>query len=112
VLVLAGAIVAGQRRRIYDAVVLKVLGATRRDIALAFVLEYGLLGLVTAAIALAVGSLAAFLVLTEVMELKFTFIPVAATGSAGVALVVTLGFGLGATWWALGRKAAPLLRNE
>jgi len=108
VLVLGGAIVAGQRRRIYDAVVLKVLGATRRDIAAAFLLEYGLLGLVTAVIALMIGSLAAFLVLTEIMELDFAFLPVAALGSAGIALVVTLGFGLAATWRALGRKAAPL----
>src|SRR5690606_23600299 len=43
-LVLAGAIAAGQRRRIYDAVVLKVLGATRLDLLRAFLLEFLLLG--------------------------------------------------------------------
>src|SRR3546814_3478550 len=31
ILVLAGAVLAGHRRRVYDAVVLKVLGATRGD---------------------------------------------------------------------------------
>ena len=71
----AGAVVAGQRRRIYDAVVMKVLGATRRDVGGAFLIEYGLLGLVTAVIALIVGSIAAALVLTEVMELEFVFLP-------------------------------------
>ncbi|HSR72643.1 MAG TPA: FtsX-like permease family protein, partial [Kiloniellales bacterium] len=45
ILVLAGAIAAGHRRRVYDAVVLKVLGATRAEMARAFLLEYGLLGL-------------------------------------------------------------------
>ena len=49
VLVLAGAVAAGHHRRVYDAVVLKVLGATRRTVAQTFLLEYGLLGLVTAA---------------------------------------------------------------
>src|SRR3546814_8776333 len=57
VLVLAGAVAAGHHRRVYDAVVLKVLGATRRTVAQAFLLEYGLLGLVTAAIAAVVGKI-------------------------------------------------------
>src|SRR3546814_6067896 len=50
VLVLAGAVAARHHRRVYDAVVLKVLGATRRTIGQTFLLEYGLLGLVTAII--------------------------------------------------------------
>ena len=45
ILVLGGAVAAGHRRRVYDAVVLKVLGATRGAIAAAFLIEYVLLGL-------------------------------------------------------------------
>ena len=45
VLVLGGAIAAGHRRRVYDAVVLKVLGATRGTVAGAFLVEHLLLGL-------------------------------------------------------------------
>ena len=48
ILVLAGAIAAGQRARIYDAVVLKTLGATRWRLMQAYLIEYGLLGLATA----------------------------------------------------------------
>ncbi len=44
VLVLGGAVAASHQRRVYDAVVLKVLGATRGAIAGAFLIEYGLLG--------------------------------------------------------------------
>ena len=44
-LVLGGAVAAGYRRRVYDAVVLKVLGATRGTVAAAFLVEYGLMGL-------------------------------------------------------------------
>jgi putative ABC transport system permease protein len=112
VLVLAGAVAAGHHRRVYDAVVLKVLGATRRSVAQTFLLEYGLLGLVTAAIAAAVGTLAAFLVLTEVMRADFVFLPGAVLTTALLATAITVGFGFAGTWRALGQKAAPLLRNE
>ncbi len=59
VLVLAGALVAGHRRRVYDSVVLKVLGARRREIMAAYLLEYALLGLITALLAAVVGGAAA-----------------------------------------------------
>ncbi len=48
VLVLAGALASGHRRRIYDAVLLKTFGATRRRVLTAFVAEYLLLGLAAA----------------------------------------------------------------
>jgi putative ABC transport system permease protein len=112
VLVLAGAIAAGHHRRVYDAVVLKVLGATRRDLGRAFLFEYGLLGLATAAIAGLLGSLAAWLVLTEVMHMDFTFLPGAVIWTALIATAITLLLGFAGTWRALSQKAAPLLRNE
>ncbi len=112
VLVLAGAVAAGHHRRVYDAVILKVLGATRRSVAQAFLLEYGLLGLVTAAIAAAIGTLAAYLVLTEIMKSGFVFLPGAVITTALLATAITVAFGFVGTWRALGQKAAPLLRNE
>lgn len=112
ILVLAGAIAAGHHRRVYDAVVLKVLGATRRDVSRAFLLEYGLLGLVTAVIAGAVGTLVAYIVLTEVMHASFSFLPGAVIWTALIATGITLGLGFAGTWQALSHKAAPLLRNE
>jgi putative ABC transport system permease protein len=112
VLVLAGAVAAGHQRRVFDAVVLKVLGATRRTVAQAFLLEYGLLGLVTAAIAAAVGTLAAWLVLTRIMRADFVFLPGAVIATALLATAITVAFGFAGTWRALGQKAAPLLRNE
>jgi len=110
--VLAGAIAAGHRRRVYDAVVLKVLGATRPTIARTFLLEYGLLGLLTTAVAVAVGSLTAHTVLSTVMGLPFVFLPAVVAGTAAATLAATLALGLAGTWRALGQRAAPLLRNE
>jgi putative ABC transport system permease protein len=110
--VLAGAIAAGHRRRIYDSVVLKVLGATKRDVTGAFLLEYGLLGLVTAVIAALIGTVAAWVVMTEVMDGEFAVLPMAIAGTVVAATAVTLAFGFAGTWRALQQKAAPLLRNE
>jgi putative ABC transport system permease protein len=110
--VLAGAIIADRRRRIYDAVVLKVLGATRRDVLLGLVLEYGLMGLVTAAIALVLGSLAAYGFVRWGLEGDFSLLPGVAlvTAAAGAAIAILVG--LIGTWRALGQKPAAILRNE
>jgi putative ABC transport system permease protein len=111
-LVLAGAVAAGHRRRIYDSVVLKVLGATRRNVVTAFLLEYGLLGLVTALVASVIGSAAAWVVMTRVMEGDFVLLPWAVVVTTVLATAVTLAFGYAGTDRALRQKAAPLLRNE
>jgi putative ABC transport system permease protein len=111
-LVLAGAVAAGHRRRVYDAVVLKVLGATRRDVGGVFLVEYGLLGLITAGIAGIIGSIAAYFLLTDVMHAGWVFLPAAVLGTAAVAVLLTLVIGFAGTWRALGVKPAPLLRNE
>ena len=112
VLVRAGTVAAGHQRRVYDAVVLKVLGATRRMVGRAFLMEYGILGLATAGISALLGSIAAYVVLTEIMELKFFFLPGAVAGTAGLALAITILLGFAGTWRALSQKSAPLLRNE
>ncbi len=111
-LVLAGAVAAGERRRIYDAVVLKVLGATRATILRAFLIEQGVLGLIAAVIAILLGALAAWGIVAPVMGLTWRFSAASAAGVAIVAAVITLAFGLVGTWRALGQRAAPLLRNE
>jgi len=112
VAVLAGAVIADRRRRIYDAVVLKVLGATRADVLAGLALEYGILGLATAAFALLLGSLSAYGFVSWEMEQPFVLLPSVAltTALAGAAIAVVIG--LAGTWRALGHKAAPLLRNE
>jgi putative ABC transport system permease protein len=111
VLVLGGALAAGQRQRVYDAVVLKTLGATRRKLVLAFAVEYLILGLATAVFALAAGGLAAWFVISRTMESMFTFLPGVALTAVALAIVVTVGFGLAGSWRMLGQKAAPVLRN-
>ncbi|RUX48955.1 FtsX-like permease family protein, partial [Mesorhizobium sp. M4A.F.Ca.ET.050.02.1.1] len=111
VLVLAGALAAGNRARIHDAVVLKTLGATRRTLITAFSLEYVLIGLATAVFALAAGGVAAWFVVAHIMTLPSHFMPEVAVATILFALLVTVGIGLAGTWRVLGHKAAPVLRN-
>ena len=110
-LVLGGALAAGHRQRRQDAVILKTLGATRQRLLSAFSLEYGLLGVATALFALAAGTVAAWYVVTRVMELDFTVYPSVAATAVATALAVTLGLGLAGTWRILSVKPAPLLKN-
>lgn len=111
VLVLAGALAAGNRARIHDAVVLKTLGATRRTLISAFALEYMLLGLATAVFALAAGGAASWYVVTRIMNLPSRFSVEVAAGTIALALALTVGIGLIGTWRVLGHKAAPVLRD-
>ena len=111
VLVLAGALAAGNRARIHDAVVLKTLGATRRTLIVAFALEYALIGLASAVFALFAGGVAAWFVVARVMRLPAHFLPEVAVLTILVALTLTIGIGLAATWRVLGQKAAPVLRS-
>ena len=111
VLVLAGALATGHRHRVYDAVVLKMLGATRWRLLAAYALEYLLIGLATAIVGVAAGSVAASLVMTEVMNLSFVFLPVPALAATVCAAALTIAFGLIGTFSALGQKPAPVLRH-
>lgn len=111
VLVLAGALAAGHRNRIADAVVLKTLGATRPRLLLAFVLEYGALGLVTAVFGLLAGWLAAYVIVSEIMKLSFTMDWASSAILVVLSLLMTILLGLAGTWRILGQKPAPYLRD-
>jgi putative ABC transport system permease protein len=110
-LVLAGALAASHHSRVYDAVILKTMGATRGRLLLAYALEYGLLGGATALVGVAAGSIAAWMVVTNVMNLTFIWLAWPALGAALAALAVTIALGLIGTYGALGQKPAPVLRN-
>jgi putative ABC transport system permease protein len=111
VLVLAGALAANRRTRIYDSVVLKILGATRGRLLAAFLIEYALLGAATAAFGLAAGAGAAYVIVTRIMQLDFAFSWPAAIGAAVAALLTTIALGLVGSWRILGQKPASFLRE-
>ncbi|HQT76424.1 MAG: glycosyl transferase family 1 [Rhodospirillales bacterium 20-64-7] len=110
--VLVGAIAAGQRRRIREAVILKTLGATTAQLRTAWLTEFGLIGLVAGCIAAAVGSAASYAVSHYIMHTDWIFLPRTLIYTLAGALAVMLLFGYVGTAAALRARPAPLLRNE
>lgn len=111
VLVLAGALASGNRERVHDSVVLKTLGATRPTLIKSLVMEYSLLGFATAIFAVLAGSLAAWFVISVIMQFQFVILPGVAASTILAALAFTIILGLAGTWRILGQKAAPILRE-
>jgi putative ABC transport system permease protein len=111
ILVLGGALAAGHRHRVYDAVILKTLGATRARLLGAYALEYLMIGFATAIFGVIAGSVAAWLIVTRLMTLSFIWQAGSAAGVVAAALVVTVGLGLAGTLLALNQKPATVLRN-
>jgi putative ABC transport system permease protein len=111
-LVLAGAIAAGARERAREAATLKVLGATRGQILLAYVVEYGAVGLIAGAAGVLFGFAAAWPVVVKVFKASWS---VDWNGVllllAGATSLATLG-GLIAAALALSQRPAPVLRGD
>jgi putative ABC transport system permease protein len=109
--VLLGAIAAARAARTYDTVILRVLGASRRQLLALQLAEFGLLAAVLAVVALLLGGATAWLVVVELFE--FEWLPdwprVLAVLGAGIALVLV--FALGASLPLLRAKPARALRS-
>ncbi|MEW4466260.1 FtsX-like permease family protein [Parasphingorhabdus sp. JC815] len=109
--VLIGAIAASRQSRIYDSVILKLLGATRAQILSAQAIEYAVLALILSAVALGLGLLAGWFVITQIFE--FTWQPDWMTVMVTLAIgaVLTLGIGLLGSVPVLSAKPARALRE-
>ncbi len=108
--VLLGAIAAARAARLYDTVILRVLGASRAQLLLLQLGEFGILAAVLAAVALALGTGLAWLVVVELFE--FDWLPdwgeILGVLGAGVALVLI--FALAASLPLLRARPAQSLR--
>jgi putative ABC transport system permease protein len=112
ILVLAGAMAAGHRARVYDAVVMKVLGATRLRVLTAFMLEYMLMGAGAALIAALAGTVASWALVVGAMQAEWIFLPGTLATTVVGATVLTVVLGLIGTYSALRAPSAPVLRTE
>jgi putative ABC transport system permease protein len=110
-LVLGGAIAAGQRQRLYDAVVLKTLGASKARVLSIYLIEFGLVGLAAACVALLAGGVAAWAVITQIMEAKFVLDGGVLVGVVLAGVLATVLLGLISTWGSLTARPARLLRT-
>jgi putative ABC transport system permease protein len=111
-LVLAGALATAQRRRILEAVILKTIGARRRQILKAHAYEYALLAVIAALVAVVLGSVIAWVAVTWIMEIDFIFSVNAVLETLGIAALMITAFGGIGTWAVLRAPAVPYLRSE
>ena len=112
ILVLAGAMASGLATRTYETVVLKTYGATRRQLLASFMIEYGLLGFVSALFGILSGTLGAWYLAKFILEMPWSFSWGIAIVTAVVAMVLSIAAGLLVTARALSAKASGYLRNE
>ena len=109
--VLLGAIAAARASRLYDNVILRVLGASRRQLLLLQLAEYGALTLLLSGVALALGSATAWLVIVQMFE--FDWLPDwrAVLGVLGAGIALVLGFALAGSLPLLRARPAQALRE-
>jgi putative ABC transport system permease protein len=111
-LVVAGALITAQRRRIYEAVILRTLGASKRRIVSAHLLEYVLQAVCIAAIAAALGLLAAYAIVTFVMGVGFSLSLSALLQPSLLETIFVVVLGALGSLRVLSAKPANYLRSE
>jgi putative ABC transport system permease protein len=111
-IVLAGALVTAQRRRIYEAVLLKTLGATRARIMMSHLAEHLLLALSLSILAGLLGSVIAYLLTTQIMDLGFSLSITALLNPSLLATIFLIAMGAAGTYRVLSVKPASYLRSE
>ncbi|WP_435257599.1 ABC transporter permease [Thioclava sp. FR2] len=111
VVVLVGAAAAGERARVYEASVLKVLGATRGRILASFALRSALMGAAAGVVAIIAGGIAGWAVMTFVMEVDYVFEPISAIAIVLGGLFATLMAGLVFSLRPLSARPSQILRS-
>ncbi len=112
VLVLVGGVLAAHTQRVHDAVIFKVVGATRATAALTFIAEHAFTGFGTALVASLLGSATAYGVVAGLMKMPWQVEPAALAVTLLLGTATSLVLGAFGTWRALGQKPATLLREE
>ncbi|WP_316014224.1 ABC transporter permease [Roseobacter sp. HKCCA0434] len=110
--VLIGAAAAGTRGRVFEAAVLKTLGARRSRILASFALRAGILGAAAGLVAILGGALAGWAVMVFVMEADYAFEPVSALAIVIGGAVASLLAGLAFAWPPLAARPARVLRSR
>ncbi len=110
--VLIGAAAAGERARVFEAAVMKTLGAPRERILASFALRAALMGAAAGLVALGAAALAAWGVMRFVMESSYQFEPVSAIGIVLGGIIATLLAGLAFALRPLAVRPAQTLRAQ
>ncbi|MFM8441469.1 MAG: ABC transporter permease [Acidobacteriota bacterium] len=110
ILILIGSIALTKSQRIYEAAILKTLGASKNTLAAIMTVEYGILGLLAGVIGGCAATMLSFAASRWVLQTEWTFEPsTVIVGSLLTAVLVTC-VGLGASFNVLFKKPLSTLR--
>lgn len=110
VFVLIGAAAAGERARVFEAAVLKTLGAVRGQILTYFTLRSAILGAAAGGVAVLAGGIGGWAVMTFIMEAEYHFEPLSALAVIAGGVLATLLAGLLFALRPLASRPARVLR--
>jgi putative ABC transport system permease protein len=111
-LVLLGALAASRLERLREAVLLKTLGATRRQVVRVVVAEYAALGLLAGATGVLLASAASWALVRFVFEMRFALPALPLAGFAAGVVAMTVALGASGSLDVFRRTSLELLRNE
>ena len=112
ILILVGSVAMTKFQRLYESAVLKTLGAKSSGLAVMYVFEYGLLGLIAGTVGSGGSLILTWLLTRQVLEIAWT--PAPLTTAMGVALTATLVLTVGvvSSLYVLRQKPLLTLRAE
>jgi putative ABC transport system permease protein len=111
-LILVGAVSMTKFRRVYEAAILKTLGASGRLIASMLLLEYGVLGVIAGTVGALGAIVLSWAVATYALELAWTPAIVLTIAGIAVTTIFVAVVGVAASWDVLRHKPLSTLRAE
>jgi putative ABC transport system permease protein len=112
IIVISGAIMTSRQKRSEEMVIFKVLGATKAQVLRAFIVEYGLMGFLSAGLAAVLGLTGSYLIVTKVMDGDFQANVWSLLGILLLGTLLTVALGFIGTFYNLSMKASTFLRND
>lgn len=110
--VLAGAVLTGRYQRVRESVLLRTLGATRRQVLGILVAEYALLGALAGLTGAVLSGAAAWGLAFFVFKVKFVWLWGAVFGAVGWVTALTVGMGMLMSWGVTRHPPLAVLRAE
>lgn len=112
ILVLAGSLAATRMQRLYDVVILKVLGIRNRTLVQGFLFEFCLLGFCAGVLSMLLGMAVSWTVMVPLMDLHWNFYagPALLTALGGIGLTLIIGWAV--TGRVLNTPVAQHLRSD
>ena len=112
IVVLVGAVSASGQARRYDIAILKLLGGSRRQVLAGQAFEYALLSALLVGVALAVGGIGGWYVVTQVFTLPWAPDPWVVIATLAASIAMTLGIGLLGSLPVLAARPSATLREN